>query len=277
MRKFDHYPIYINHPGRWEKVRQGQLEAFRYQRDSHMVSWLTYTGKRLYEIMEDKDPDHEGRSFENDVHQALRLISSTRVGKLVLDCLDQNQRYWIVPLDSIDQASCECGGAYTFPGQPKEGGGIRIYIDASARSVNNIAANKLFRLDDKLFHELVHAYRMGSVGYGVVNSARPMKDNDSTEEFLALQLQNVYLANRHSPEYYLNYGTLKRVSKSTAYEAYSKDGETLAGFKYWVLNDRVAGLVSQWMQPPDSFNCFRDRKVLERIFESKGGRVPYWQ
>lgn len=271
MRKFEHYPIYINHPGRWENVRQSQIEYFRNQRDSHMVSWLTYTGNRLYEIIEDKNPDHEGRMFENTIYQLLRLISSTRVGQLLLDSFIPNKRYWIVPLDSIDKASCDCGGAYVFPGKPNEGGGIRLYIDLKGL---NPLTKKLFGQDDVLVHELVHAYRMGRVGYDVVNSARSMKDNRNAEEFLALQLQNVYLTNRRATRFYLSYEPMRTGSKGTAYENYARDGEVLAAFKYWVENEPLATAVSRWMHPPDSFNPFRDRNVLERIFMGQGGKLP---
>lgn len=271
MRKFEHYPVYINHPGRWEKVRQSQLETFKYQRDRHMVSWLTYTAKQLYEIMEDKNPAYEDRMFENTIYQALRLISSTRVGRLVLDSLDRNQKYWIVPLDDATLQTCDCGGAFTFPGRPVEGGGIRIYFHLN--SMNRTTKNWVGH-DDILLHELVHAYRIGRIGYEAVNSAKAMKGNDNLEEFLALQIQNLYLANRRATRFYLSYNTLRSVSKGTAYEEYARDGEVLAALRQLVETEPVASEASKWMHPPDSFNVFRDRNVLERMFLSNGGSLP---
>ncbi len=291
MRKFDSYPIYINHPGRWMKAWQNQREYYEFQRDEayrtgrdpreyqRMESWFDYIGKRLFEITEDKTPAYETRTWEQNVYQVLLLIQSTRVGKLVLDSLDMNKRYWIVPwldpreLDPTNKIKfCECGGARVFPGPAKAGGGIRLYMDLSQR---NFVQKKWLGQDDVLFHELVHAYRVGRVGYDQVNQSRAMKDNENTEEFLALQLQNVYLTNRKASKYYLTYNDpYTPVLKSKAYEHYAKDGETLAAFRYWVENDHVAREVARWMSPPDSFNPFRDRNVLERMFTSTRGKVP---
>lgn len=289
MRKFDSYPIYINHPGRWIKVWQNQREYYEFQRDEayrtgrdpreyhRMESWFDYIGKRLFEVIEDKTPGYETRTWEQNVYQVLLLIRSTRVGKLLLDSLDMNKRYWIVPwldkrqLDETHPKWCKCGNAMTFPGPAAAGGGVRVYIDFT--DMHPVQRKRLAQ-DDILLHELVHAYRIGRVGYDVVNMARPMKDNGDTEEFLAIQLQNVYLANRNGAEFYLTYDKLQRVSKGTAYQHYARDGETLAALKYWVENDHVAREVARWMSPPDSFNPFRDRNVLERMFTSTRGKVP---
>ena len=64
-------------------------------------------------------------------------------------------------IDYLDKADCECS-AYTFPGGPKEGGGVRVYFNPTDF---NGSAKKWFSADDILFHELVHAYRDGTVGY----------------------------------------------------------------------------------------------------------------
>lgn len=265
MKKFEPYPIYVNHPGRWETVRASQQAYFEGKGDSKMTDWLTYTAKRLYEITEDKAPGPESVAYENSVVQLLRLISSTRVGKLLFDLLNRNQQCWIVPLDFRDKNDCGCG-AFAFPGQPKEGGGIRIYFNPTDF---NSLTKRWLSADDILFHEIVHAYRIGRAGYGVVNSARSMSGNKDAEEFFALQMQNIYLTFRGSQRFYRTYNRLESVSKATAYQYFSEDAEALMALRYFVETDPIAATVSRWIHPPDSFNPWRDYAVLERLYLSK--------
>jgi hypothetical protein len=264
VRKFDQYPIYINHPGRFEEVRLRQRDHFVDKGDWHMMSWLDYTGKRLYEIIEDKNPRPESVDYENAVFQQLRLISTTIIGRLLFDSLNRSQKYWIVPLDYLDKAQCACG-AYVFPGKPNEGGGIRLYYTPTDF---NPSTARWKGADDILFHEMVHAYRNGRVGYDVVNAAKPMNDYDNAEEFLALHLQNVYLACRGSHRFYRTYKRLESVSKNTAYQYFVNDMEVLMAFRYFAETEPLAATVSRWMHPPDSFNPWRDQRVLERLFIS---------
>ena len=264
MKKFEPYPIYVNHPGRWEKARFRQMDYFESKGDFKMVSWLEYTAKRLYEITEDKAPGPESVFYERAVIQLLRLISSTRVGKLLFDSLNRNLEYWIVPKDFSDDKYCGCG-AYTFPGKPDEGGGIRMYFNPTDF---NSLTKRWQGADDILFHEMVHAYRMGRVGYDVVNFAKPMNDNKDAEEFFALQMQNVYLASRGGRRFYRTYKRLEPVTKDTAYQYFVNDAEVLMAFRYFVENDPLAATVSRWMHPPDSFNPWRDHTVLERLYIS---------
>lgn len=262
MKKFLNYPIYINHPGTWEKVRLRQRDHFVDKGDYQMMSWLDYMGKRLYEIMEDQHPESEGIAFERDVYQQLQTISTTLIGRLLFDSLDRNQKYWIIPLDFLDKTDCECS-AYTFPGHPKAGGGTRIYYNPSDF---NPSSQRWIGADDILFHELVHAYRMGSVGYEIVNGAKFMNDHKNGEEFFALQMQNMYLACRNAPRFYRTYKRLESVSKSTAYQYLSESAESLMALRHYTIREPLAAKVALWKFPADSFNPFRDYPVLERIY-----------
>ncbi len=265
MRQFSNYPIYINHPGRWEEVRMRQRVAFVDMEDYKMMTWLDYTGKRLYEIMEDKNPRSDSIAFENDVYRQLQIIYSTDIGRLLFDSLNRNQKYWIVPLDYLDKTQCACG-AYVFPGQPKEGGGVRLYYNPTDF---NSASKRWMGADDILFHELVHAYRNGQVGYDVTNSAKPVADNENAEEFFALQMQNVYLACRGATRFYRTYKRLESVSKSTAYQYLVENVEAVMALRHFAEKEPLAKTVSRWMKPPNSFNPWRDHLVLERLYISR--------
>jgi hypothetical protein len=263
MKRFESYPIYINHPGRWEEVRRRQRDEFVNKGDYQMMSWLDNTGKRLYEITEDKAPGTESREYENQVYKVLMLIASTKVGKLLFDSLNRDLKYWIVPLDYLDKSQCSCG-AFTFPGGPKEGGGERVYFSpADWKS----SARMWLSADDILFHELAHAYRDGRMGYSR-NNFKPMNEYKTAEEFFALHMQNVYLANRGSSRFYRSYRSLQSVSKGTAYQYFASDAEVLMAFRHFVDNDPLAAEVARWMHPPDSFNPWRDQPVLERMYLS---------
>jgi hypothetical protein len=281
MRKFEGYPIYVNHPGRWEDVRKRQLRDFRAKGDSHMTAWLGHSAKQLYEIMEDQFPRMETREWEHQVYRLLRLVGSTRVGKLLFESLNPTVKHWIIPFDDLNKAN-STGSAYAFPGHPKEGGGVRVYfnpLDFNWSHKRHRKGDVEFQwrsADDVLFHEMVHAYRLGQVGYFGMNK-KTMNDYESAEEFLALHLQNVYLAERGSQRFYRDYRSLKPVSKDTAYQYFVGDAEVLMAFRHYLDRDSLAKAVARWMQPPDSFNPWRDHPVLERMHLSglgEGSRLP---
>jgi hypothetical protein len=261
MRKFEQYPIYINHPGRWEAVRRRQRDEFVDKRDWQMMTWLDNTGKRLYEITEDKTPDRAAREYEDQVYKLLMLIGSTRVGRLLFDSLNQSVKHWIVPLDDLDKPECDCQ-AQTFPGAPKEGGGVRIYFNP--KDFNSIV-QRWQSADDILFHELVHAYRQGRIGYAN-NNFKPMNEYKTAEEFLALHMQNVYLGNRGSHRFYRSYRSLQSVSKGTAYQYFVNDAEVLMAFRWFVEHEPLAATVAGWKHPAESFNPWRDQAILERMY-----------
>jgi hypothetical protein len=261
MKRFESYPIYINHPGHWAQVRADNRYDAADRGDFKNMTWWDTTGKRLYEIKEETSPDREVREYENQVLQLLRLIGSTRVGRLLFDSLDRTNQYWIVPMDDEDKAEWQVG-AQEFPGAPNEGGGERVYFNPKdfhmvGQSWNSGA--------DILMHEMVHAYRCGRVGYASLNQ-KFIKGFTSAEEFFALQMQNMFLANRHSVRFYLTYSPTRAGSKDEAYQYFASDPEVLTAFRHFVYRDPLAAEVSDWTQPPDSFNPFRDQRMLEQRY-----------
>jgi hypothetical protein len=262
--RFGNYPVYVNHAGRWNAVRERQRSDFAAEGDRHMVDWLDDTGKQLTEITHDQHPTMATRNYEFRVHRLLMLIASTRVGRQLFDCMNPAVRHFIVPLDSAGRTLCNCG-AFTFPGTPRGGGGIRIYFNPMDHGPS---AKRWLGADDILFHELVHAYRQGVVGYFGQNE-KPMNLYDSAEEFLALQLQNIYLGQRGSRSFYYAYRDLRRVTKDSAYQSFADDAEVLMAFRHYLERDHLAQAVARWNQPANSFNPFRDLRVLERLYFSR--------
>jgi len=260
MRQFGSYPIYINYADRWEDVRQRQIREFVAKHDRKMVNWLKGTAKQLYEITEDKTPSPAAKAFEDQVHDLLqKKIAVTTLGKMLLNGLKRSIKYWIVPLDAENERICQCG-ALTFPGAPKEGGGIRIYFNPTDWKGPWPSA------DDVLFHELVHAYRIARIGYAAQNKT-PMSDYDNGEEFIATQMQNMYLADRNSQLFYLSY---KRPwlsgSKDDAYAYYASAAEVPMALRYFRDSEPLATGVSHWKAPPNGFNPWRDQQIIERNY-----------
>jgi hypothetical protein len=65
MKKFESYTLYINHPGRWEEVRQRRRDYFAQKKDLHMFRRLGGSAERLYEITEDTAPSGASQGYEN--------------------------------------------------------------------------------------------------------------------------------------------------------------------------------------------------------------------
>lgn len=272
MRRFLKYPVYVNHPGRYVDARQRQIDEIRWKdrrtatpqeraSDLSMFRWLNYTAKQLYETIEDPYPPPDAVSYEKGVIEVLNVIVTTQIGRLLLSALDQNTRYWIHPLDDEGRDRCVCR-AYTFPGAPKEHGGIRVYFNPT--DFQNPSRRWVGR-DDVLFHELVHAYRIGRWTYEVVNSAPDMINWGDREEFVATQMQNIYLSQRGGTHFYKSYPRLERADKGTAYQALIEDQEALGQLNYLVNMDSLMRTVSEWGPAVAPFNAFRDRGTLGRM------------
>ena len=268
MRRFLNYPVIVNHPGRYWDARKRQMQeikdiplAKRKEADYRMYRWLDHTGKNQYETIEDPYPPPEAVTYENGVIEALKVIVTTPIGRLLLGAMDRNVRYSIHPRLKEDGTNCKCG-AFVFPGAPKEGGGIRIYYNPTEY---RDPTRRWISRDDVLFHELVHAYRMGRWTYEIVNNAPAMANWDDSEEFLATQMQNAYLSQRGGANFYLSYPGLERSAKGTAYQALAEDREALGQLNFMVNTDSTVATVAGWTTPATSFNSFRDRTVLGRI------------
>lgn len=260
MRQFQSYPVFVNDPGRWEKVRQRQRDEFAEQGDEKMTSWLDWTGKDLYATLEDKTPSPESREYENRVYKLLMLIGSIRPGRLVLDSMSPKVKHWIVPFDSFDKKTCDCS-AFTFPGGGRDG--VMVHFSPTWNPSAN--PSKRYTGDDILFHELVHAYKIGTVGYDP--NPPELHDGTSIEEYMALQLQNIYLSYRGGTFFYHSYADPHGMSKVQAYESYAKDPEVLGLFRFLLNTDPLVKEVATWARP-DSFNPWRDLPGLEQRYRA---------
>lgn len=269
MKKFREYPIWMNYPEGWEQVRLRQRDDFVDKGDYHMMEWLDDIGKGLYATMPDDNPSATSLRYDQQVFEALTLIASNQLGSFLLDSLDTSKTYWILPLEEVEKKSCNCA-AYTFPGQPKERGGERIYFNPTDFNRNML---KRYSADDVLFHELVHAYRDAELGYSKTNSKALNKamlpDYTTMEEFLALQLQNIYLAFRKDTAFYHSYLRSQAISKNDAYKMFENDPRILGVFRYFLENEPIVQQMTNLTLPDDAYNPWRDLEDLEKAYLKK--------
>lgn len=265
MRQFKTYPIYINH-----NINSAATDTLRRQRDQFvdkgdykMMDWLDTTGKRIYEIKEAGRNGYgslqtiESKAYEAAVYALLESINRTSIGRLLLDSLNTNQKFWIVPLDKEDSSYCQCS-AFVFPGHPKEGAGVRIYYNPSDFQRG--------RQEDVLFHELVHAYRNGRVGYAGENH-RQLREYKTAEEFIAMHLQNVFLACKGFMKFHRSHSVLTMLSKKEIYDYFASDLEAFNTLQYYRNTEPFTEKVAKLREP--IFNPWRDFPNIEKVFRSK--------
>jgi hypothetical protein len=212
--------------------------------------------------------DYSSGPEEGKIYHALSMILATPVGKLLLDALSAQS--WIVPMDEKHSKMCACAGL-TLPTTPDRGAGSdknsTVYLEVTDQALSVTKSGLKYQYysdDDRLFHELVHACRMGRIGYYKMLYSS-MTNYLNPEEFLAVHMQNVYLSYRNNPRFYLNTNTMRAVSKGDAYVSFVADKEALKMFDYFVKNDPFAAKVANLKLPVTSFNPWRDYGTLSRI------------
>ena len=216
-----------------------------------MIRWIDNKLPLINEVTIDARPSEAQKNYENAVVGQLATVYSNPVGKMVIDQLDLiGEEVWIIPFEIGNTNDCGCA-AFTFPGDPKARGGNRIYYDPRWYA----SGNKWIGSDDVLLHELVHAYRMARLGYFHLKE-KPINNFENGEEFLATQIQNVYLGYGGSSLFYKTYSPLTRSPKTDVYDFISHNEGTLAAFRYFIDTERIARIISRW--PAPQFNPFRD-------------------
>src|SRR5688572_10954384 len=148
MIKYRNYEIYILSSYQMQIGSDNTAFDFHVRGDRHMHEYMKYgTGSERMEILEDSAPAHRPAAilFENTVKAALDRISSTAVGRCVLEGLRIGQKVFIIPRplkrhQAITEKVSEMGG-----------GGIRVKLNPEDWREN---------FDDTLLHELVDALRL---------------------------------------------------------------------------------------------------------------------
>lgn len=260
MIQFKDYPVFVNYSNPREQERL-ELE-FISQGDDDMALWLIKTGRRIMEARPGGITQQSIR-WEQFISDQLDTVYGTVVGKCLFDGLDAQVPVFIVPFHTDERSMCNCGGAGTLGIFAKEqGGGIRIFFNPG-----DPAMSGYYGADDVLFHELIHAYRIGHRQ----KKSTQFDGYDSAEEFLAIHLQNVYLDCCGKKLYYFSHWEPTKRSKGHIYSEFTESTMPLLAIKYFLENEDLAQTVSKWPYPHPNFNPWRDFPQLLEIYQQKTG------
>jgi hypothetical protein len=233
-----------------------KLDIDRFLRQSSVAS---QNEKLIYatwdwQLMEDLDSKFAGeiKRYEHSIRRILTNISATRVGSILLNSFrtnPSNEKVWIIPANWTDPT------AKTLRFSVAQGGGIRIHFNPTAFGRD---------AEPTLVHELVHAKRY------VHNQFNSQEFDDkevnqefrsSSEEFLATQVENIYIASRKlSPKYSSYYGPPR--DKRTMYNFFAERPDFPIAIKYFVDKDPMVKQMAGLKNP--EYNPFRDLEQIRR-------------
>ena len=260
MRKFADYPVVVNfnlHTQLRNQSAEVKLhEAGRYEEErQRSIQTNTTSDSKIENNLWQKEIDQ----YEATICQCLKKIEDYPIGRMVLGLLNKQTTVWIIPKSDQDLKKCNC--AQTGPLK------YDIQTDGSyARGAGSGDTVIQFRPelgDDTLFHELVHAYRYSYKKF------QPMKINvrtgrlsdlQSTEEFLAHQMENIYLS-QSKRQLTMDYKWAWVSDKAKIYDFLLENSEMLQTLKFFMRHEYLAMLVAHSFAT--DYNPFRDYAKLE--------------
>jgi hypothetical protein len=204
------------------------------------------------------DDSPQAKGYEETVRRLLACIGKTAVGMALFRCLPRHIPVWIIPYDSQIQKNFDPRNAVTDLVAADVLEGVKIRYSPELWSV--IFGHPYSPPDEVLFHELVHACRYAVLGRAGLKRD-PVPDNTDYEEFLALQLQNVYRWQLGVRKLRHNYdsatlGTQEEVERTL----WSSDA-AMKALEYFRLVDP---LVKLSVRTATGYNPFRDLDRLKK-------------
>ena len=217
--------------------------------------WLIRRSNKL-DYVNDNRP--LAKLYEEDVRALLEAhILPTEIGAALFKLLPKDLTVWIVRFDDLAQASFGACNAITSQMTSRLSDGVRILFSPETWAYTACGKLPGYRADETLLHEMVHAVRLALFGFEGTNHA-PLRMNKDHEEFLAVQMTNVYRSEKKAKTFNHAYmtsalGTQAEVERTLA----SMDFVTaLESFS----DDPFVAAVARINTP---FNPFRDLKRLK--------------
>lgn len=217
--------------------------------------WLIRRSNKL-DYVNDSRP--LAKLYEEDVRALLQAhILPTEIGTALFKLLPKDMTIWIVRFDELAQESFGVCNAITSQMTSRLSDGVRILFSPETWAYTACGKLPGYRADETLLHEMVHAVRLARFGFEGTNH-EPLRMNKDHEEFLAVQMTNVYRSEKKAKTFNHAYmtsalGTQAEVERTlasmdfvTALESFSDDPFVAA----------VAGINTP-------FNPFRDLKRLK--------------
>lgn len=253
MRKFSGYPVVINYNLHTQLRANSKMDdmhrAGQYQQVKEMYIKTTRSSDSSIENNLYKE---EIEKFESEVEACLRVVAGNPVGRMVLGLLNPANTVWIVPKSDDDLKRCFCAQTNPLDYQIQPGGNV-------GRGVGSGDTVITFRKelgDDTLLHELVHAYRYSRKKFKVL----PLKPGQSSEEFFAHQMENIYLSHAKRPMT-MDYYDHSIGTKDEIYNFLLGEDERMQALKYFMRHEYLAMLAAGSFTA--DYNPFRDFKKLE--------------
>ncbi len=262
MRKFAAYPIVINYnlhmQRRTDAKGAAMHRAGQYQQERQLYMQTSVTSDSSIESNLWK---LEVEKYEKAVEASLRKIESNPVGRMVLGLIDPKTTVWIVPKASEYRETGKCNCAQTNPlnYEIQPGGSVARGVGFGDTVIQITAEFE----DDILFHELVHAYRYSRKKFNAMMLnvyTDSLRETQSSEEFFAHLMQNMYLAQGHRPVT-MDYSWGWPEEKSEIYEFLADNSDLLQALKYFLRHEYLAMLAAHSFST--DYNPFRDYKSLE--------------
>jgi hypothetical protein len=260
MRQYGSYRIFINAPPEQLAIDRERLIAQHAAKHNFTeTARLRNVQKYLDDIVVDPAPTPMALTFENEVVKHLDFVASSPIGRVTLDSLNPNEKFWIHPLgEEQRKTDCDNCAAYVFPATAKAGGGIRLYYSPGESLVKG---KWEISTDDTFFHEIIHALRFGWSGSW--EKTEWIDDYQNQEEFIATIMENMYISSRGKTRFYSRYiQPSSMLSKEKLYDLYSKNDGLINWFKRCTFSDSFIWAMARRSDPP--FNPWRDRPELEK-------------
>jgi hypothetical protein len=262
MRKYGAFPITINY-NLHTQLRNNHKEDDFYRAGRQDLEKQLYmkTSTTSDATLENNMYKVEIDQYESTVFRCLQTIEGNPVGRMVLGLINKQTTVWIIP-ETEDMKKCSCAQTNPLdyviqPGSVARGVGFGDTVIQFDPKLG----------DDTLFHELVHAYRYSYKKFSPICIDVPNPDKGSTcgssEEFLAHQMENIYMsqANRTLT---LDYYEASPARKDEIYDFLVSHVDRLEALKYFLRHEYVAMLAAHSLNC--DYNPFRDYPTLEAKF-----------
>jgi len=263
MRKFGVYPIVLNYNVHTQlRSNHKEDDLYRTGRREEEKQLYIKTSTTSDATLEKALYQQEIDEYEMTVSRCLQKIEGNPVGRMVLGLLNKQTTVWINP-ETDDMKKCSC--AQTNPLN------YEIQTGTVARGVgfgDTVIQFQPELGDDTLFHELVHAYRYSYKKFSPmcieINNPSPNGSHcGSSEEFLAHQMENIYMSQANRP-LTLDYYDASAARKDEIYDFLQNHVDRLEALKYFLRHEYLAMLAAHSLSA--DYNPFRDYAMLEAKF-----------
>jgi len=219
-----------------------------------------------------KDDRPEARIYEERVRALLESrILRTEIGKALLSALPRHIPIWIIRYNALIQENRGECNAVTGQMSSRLSDGVRILYSPETWFYTRCGHTPGYRSDEVLLHEMVHAVRFACFGFEGMNH-EPLRDNDDHEEFLSVQMNNVYRSETGGTIFKHHY-TSDKLGTQAEVERTLSSPDLVQALEYFLSDPFVAAVA----QIKTAFNPFRDvARLKEQSYQRDLRQLRTW-